>query len=153
MKHHDTSQLVSIKVLVCKDDVVGLVGKVKNGPEDVCTYGKRKVTQVGGAQRDTKEDNDVEPEEGVATKESTVGLGDYIVLNKYLLQDVQVAKDEDNVDSADVHVEDLYTEAGIVKHFFSELNNQTGFWDVVSPKEEAGEELEGNGQEEHEANN
>jgi hypothetical protein len=55
-------------VLVCKDYVVGLVGKVQEGPKDVCTNCKGQVTKVGGAKRNTEEDDNVKPEEGVATE-------------------------------------------------------------------------------------
>ena len=39
VEHHEAGELVSIEVLVSEDDVVGLVSKVKDGPEDVCTDG------------------------------------------------------------------------------------------------------------------
>lgn len=35
VEHHEAGKLVGVKVLVGKDNVVGLVGKVKDGPEDV----------------------------------------------------------------------------------------------------------------------
>ena len=54
-------------MLVCKNYVVGLVGKVQKRSKDVCTDCKGQVTKVGGAKRNTEEDDNVKPEEGVAT--------------------------------------------------------------------------------------
>lgn len=39
VEHHEAGKLVSIKVLVGKDNVVGLIGKVKDGPKDVSSDG------------------------------------------------------------------------------------------------------------------
>ena len=77
-------------MLVGKDDVVGLVGKVKDRPEDVSPDSEGKVTKVGSTKGDPKEDNDVEPEEGVPSKESPIRLSYNVVLNKDFLEDVEV---------------------------------------------------------------
>jgi hypothetical protein len=49
---------------------------------------------------------------------------------------VKVRKHEDGIDTTDVHSEDFYSESSIVKHFFTEFNNESGLGDIVSTKKE-----------------
>jgi len=46
---------------------------------------------------------------------------------------VEVGEYKEYVYAADVHVEYLYTEPGIVEHLFPELDDEARFRDIVSP--------------------
>jgi hypothetical protein len=50
---------------------------------------------------------------------------------------VHVGEDEESVDSTNVHIVDFNPETGIVEHFFTHLNNESGFRDIVSSEEES----------------
>jgi hypothetical protein len=49
---------------------------------------------------------------------------------------MKVRKHEDGIDTTDVHSEDFYSESSIVKHLFTEFDNESGLGDIVSTKEE-----------------
>jgi len=74
----------------------------------------------------------VESKKSITSQKSAIGLSYNVVLNEDFFKDVEVSKDKQDVDSPYVHVEYLYTEAGVVEHFFSHFNNKSRFRDVVS---------------------
>jgi hypothetical protein len=49
---------------------------------------------------------------------------------------VEIRKDEDGVNSPNVHSEDFDSESGVVKHFFTEFNYESRLGDIISTKEE-----------------
>lgn len=46
---------------------------------------------------------------------------------------MEVGKDEEGIDSSDVHVKDFYPEPSVVEHLLTKFDNKARLWDVVSP--------------------